>query len=134
MSWSRSGPRATTRTSVSRTPSTPAARCPCVYPPIPIAGRTYVDGGVRSGSNADLAAGCDRVVALSPLDRSMGPLRSARQQLGDLGTDHLVITPDETSRAAIGKNVLDPAARPRSARAGYAQAAAYADQVRRLWG
>ncbi len=107
---------------------------PCVYPPIPIDGRTYVDGGVRSGSNADLAAGCDRVVALSPLDRSVGPLRSARQQLGDLGTDHLVITPDEASRAAIGRNVLDPAARPRSARAGYAQAAAYADQVRRLWG
>ena len=107
---------------------------PCVYPPIPIAGRTYVDGGVRSGSNADLAAGCDRVIALCPMDRSVGPLHSAGRQLTDLGTDHLVITPDEASRAAIGRNVLDPAARPRSARAGYAQAAAYADQVRRLWG
>ena len=30
---------------------------PCVYPPIPIGGRTYVDGGARSGANADLAAG-----------------------------------------------------------------------------
>ncbi|MEN8706977.1 MAG: patatin-like phospholipase family protein [Nocardioides marinisabuli] len=107
---------------------------PCVYPPIPIGGRTYVDGGMRSGANADLAAGCDPVVVLSPLDRSVGPLRSARQQLADLGVPHLVITPDDGSRAAIGSNVLDPAARPGSARAGHAQAAAHVAQVRELWG
>ncbi|MSZ76308.1 MAG: patatin-like phospholipase family protein [Actinobacteria bacterium] len=106
---------------------------PCVYPPIPINGRTYVDGGARSGANADLAAGCDRVVAITPLDRSVGPIRSASQQLGDLGVPHLVISPDDASRSAIGKNVLDPAARPPSARAGYAQAAAYVDRVRELW-
>lgn len=107
---------------------------PCVYPPIPIGARTYVDGGVRSGANADLAADCDRVVAICPVDRSVGPLRSARQQLGELGVEHLVITPDEAAQAAIGKNVLDPAARPPSARAGHAQAAAYVDRVRELWG
>ncbi|GHJ59490.1 patatin [Nocardioides sp. OK12] len=107
---------------------------PCVYPPIPIGGRTYVDGGMRSGANADLAAGCDPVVVLSPLDRSVGPLRSARQQLAELGVPHLVITPDDGSRAAIGSNVLDPAARPGSARAGHAQAAAHVARVRELWG
>ncbi len=107
---------------------------PAVYPPIVIEGRTYVDGGVRSGANADLAADCDLVVALCPLDRSVGPLRSARQQLGEQGVPHLVITPDEASRAAIGKNVLDPEARPRSARAGHTQAAAYVERVRELWG
>lgn len=107
---------------------------PCVYPPIPIGGRTYVDGGMRSGANADLAAGCDPVVVLSPLDRSVGPLRSARQQLAALGVPHLVITPDDGSRAAIGSNVLDPAARPGSARAGHAQAAAHVARVRELWG
>ncbi len=107
---------------------------PCVYPPIPIGGRTYLDGGMRSGANADLAAGCDPVVVLSPLDRSVGPLRSARQQLADLGVPHLVITPDDAARAAIGRNVLDPAARPGSARAGHAQAAAHVARVRELWG
>ena len=45
-----------------------------------------------------------------------------------------MISPDEAARAVIGKNVLDPAARPPSARAGYAQAAAYVDRVRELWG
>ena len=107
---------------------------PCVYPPIPIDGRTYVDGGVRSGANADLAAGFDPVVVLSPLDRGIGPLRSATQQLRELGVRHLVITPDEDARRAIGRNVLDPAARPPSARAGYAQAAAHVDELRDLWG
>ena len=106
---------------------------PCVYPPIPIAGRTYVDGGVRSISNADLADGCDVVVALTPSDRGIGPIRSASAQLTDLGVRHLLIAPDEASKAAIGKNVLDPAARPPSARAGYAQAAAWVDRVGALW-
>lgn len=107
---------------------------PCVYPPIPADGRVFVDGGMRSGANADLAIDCDPVVALCPLDRSLGPLRSAREQLVQLGVEHLVITPDEGSRAAIGRNVLDPSARPGSARAGHAQAAAYVAQVRELWG
>ncbi|WP_139982297.1 patatin-like phospholipase family protein [Nocardioides litoris] len=107
---------------------------PCVYPPIPIGDRTYVDGGMRSGANADLAAGCDPVVVLAPLDRSLGPLRSAAAQLGDLGVRHVVITPDADARAAIGKNVLDPTARPPSARAGRAQAAAHVAELTELWG
>ena len=106
---------------------------PCVYPPIPIDGAVYIDGGVRSGSNADLVEGCSRVVALTPADRSVGPLRSAGQQLSGLGVDHLVISPDEASLEAIGRNVLDPAARPPSARAGYAQAAAEVELIRDLW-
>ncbi|MEO9321871.1 patatin-like phospholipase family protein [Nocardioides sp. C4-1] len=107
---------------------------PCVYPPIPIGDRVFIDGGARSGANADLAAGFDPVVVLSPGDRSIGPIRSARQQLEALGVRHLVITPDEGALAAIGKNVLDPAARPPSARAGLAQARAHVDEVRELWG
>ena len=106
---------------------------PLVYPPIPIDGRAYVDGGARSGANADLMDGIDVVVAIAPVDRSIGPLRSAAQQLEELGVPHLVISPDEASTAAIGKNVLDPAARPPSARAGYAQAAAEVARVRALW-
>ena len=107
---------------------------PCVYPPIPIGEQVFVDGGVRSGANADLAAGADLVVVLSPLDRGIGPIRSATQQLAELGVPHVVITPDASSRAAISKNVLDPAARPPSARAGRAQAAAHVEELRAFWG
>lgn len=106
---------------------------PTVYPPIPIDGGTYVDGGVRSGSNSDLMAGFDRVVALTPSDRKIGPIRSAAQQLAELGVPHVVITPDDASTAAIGKNVLDPASRPASARAGFAQATAWVDRVAAVW-
>ncbi|MCW2793366.1 MAG: Patatin [Nocardioides sp.] len=111
-----------------------AASCavPGVYPPVPIRGRSYVDGGARSGSNADLLSGCDRVLAFTPVDRPVGPMRTAGQLLGTL--PHLVVSPDAASRAAIGKNVLDPAQRPASARAGRAQAAAVAPLAREIWG
>jgi NTE family protein len=111
-----------------------AASCavPGVYPPVPIGGRTYVDGGARSGSNADLAAGCDRVLALTPVDRAIGPMRSAGQLLG--AVPHLVVSPDAVSVEAIGKNVLDPAQRAASARAGREQAATVASRVLELWG
>lgn len=110
-----------------------AASCavPGVYPPVPIGGRSYIDGGARSGANADLAAGCSRVVALAPMDRSFGPLRSIGQQLD--GTPALVVSPDEAARRAIGRNVLDVAARVASARAGFAQAASVAEDVRAHW-
>lgn len=106
---------------------------PLVYPPVPIGGRTYVDGGARSGTNADLMTGMDVVVAIAPVDKAVGPMRSASQQLEELGAPHLVVVPDEASKAAIGKNVLDPAARPPSARAGYAQAAHEIERIRDLW-
>src|SRR4051812_29589304 len=49
-----------------------AASCavPLVWPPVPIAGRPYVDGGVRSAANADLAEAADRVVVLAPITRA----------------------------------------------------------------
>ncbi len=107
---------------------------PCVYPPIPIDGRLYIDGGVRSGANADLIAGCNPVIALTPVDRGLGPQLSAREQLAGLRVRRLVIWPDDEAKAAIGKNVLDPASRPGSALAGHAQAAAWAERVAEVWG
>ncbi|MCW2774090.1 MAG: Patatin [Nocardioides sp.] len=111
---------------------TASCAVPGVYPPVPIQGRSYIDGGARSGSNADLvAATCDRVLAFTPVDRAVGPMRTAGQLLGS--TPHLVVSPDAASVAAIGKNVLDPAQRPASARAGRAQAAAVAPLAREIW-
>jgi NTE family protein len=110
-----------------------AASCavPGVYPPVPIGGRPYVDGGARSGSNADLLAHCDRVLGFTPVDRAIGPMRTAGELLGSV--PHLVVSPDAGSVAAIGKNVLDPAQRAASARAGRAQAAAVAPLAREIW-
>ena len=112
-----------------------AASCavPGVYPPIPIGDRIYIDGGFRSGTNADVARGCAKIVVLAPVARAIGPLKGPQQQLDELGVSSIVVVPDAAARAAIGKNVLDPAARAGAAQAGRAQAAVVADQVRAVW-
>ncbi|MET1006819.1 MAG: patatin-like phospholipase family protein [Propionibacteriaceae bacterium] len=107
---------------------------PGVYPPVLIDGQPYIDGGIRSGSNVDLAAGAERVVILSPMSRGIGPMTSAREQAAAWSPDKItLVTPDSAAVAAIGKNVLDPAAQAGSARAGRAQAAAIAETVRAVW-
>jgi NTE family protein len=108
-----------------------AASCavPGVYPPVTIDGRRYVDGGMRSAANADLAEGHDRVVVLAPIPRGMGPLASVDAQVTGMVARVAVVSPDDASRRAIGRNVLDPAARAGSARAGRAQTADVAAEV-----
>lgn len=110
-----------------------AASCavPGVYPPVPIDGRPHVDGGARSVANADLARDCERVVVVAPLAKGVGPMQNPYQQLE--GHPSVILRPDEASRTAIGTNVLDLSARGASARAGFAQATAVADEVRALW-
>jgi NTE family protein len=112
-----------------------AASCavPGVYPPVTIAGRRYVDGGMRSAANADLADGYDRVVVLAPVPRGFGPLASVDAQVTGMVARVAVVSPDDASRRAIGRNVLDPAARAGSARAGRAQAADVAAEVTEVW-
>jgi NTE family protein len=112
-----------------------AASCavPGVYPPVTIDGRRYVDGGMRSAANADLAEGYDRVVVLAPIPRGVGPLSSVDAQVTGMVARVAAVSPDEASRRAIGRNVLDPAARAGSARAGRAQAAGAAAEVAEAW-
>ena len=108
---------------------------PLVWPPITIEGRRYIDGGVRSPANADLAVGCEGVVVLAPL--AMALRRSGRigSQLASLGPHvrSIVVSPDANARNAIGRNVLDPAHRVASARAGHVQAAGIAAAVAAVW-
>src|ERR1700733_8981166 len=40
---------------------------PGIWPPVTINGRRYMDGGVRSSDNADLAAGSGRITVITPL-------------------------------------------------------------------
>lgn len=112
-----------------------AASCavPGVWPPVTIDGRRYMDGGVRSSANADLADGYDRVVVLAPLPRGFGAMPGAARQIEELKTRATLVAPDATALAAIGGNVLDPAARAAAARAGLAQAASVVDAVRGVW-
>jgi NTE family protein len=112
-----------------------AASCavPGVYPPVTIDGRRYVDGGMRSAANADLAHAYDRVVVLAPIPRGFGPVASVDAQVTGMVCRVAVVSPDAGSRTAIGRNVLDPAARAPSAEAGRAQAASVVERIAEVW-
>jgi NTE family protein len=115
-----------------------AAGCavPLVWPPVTINGRRYVDGGVRSGNNVDLAKDCGRVVVLAPIPRSMRRSGRISEQLAALGpkVHSAVVSPTDDARKAMGHNALDPQFRAASAKAGRAQASAIRDQVAVVWG
>ncbi|MFF3743125.1 patatin-like phospholipase family protein [Streptomyces kronopolitis] len=109
---------------------------PGVYPPVTIDGTRWIDGGVHSSANADLAAGCDRVVIVAPMAASGGPIAGPRAQGAQLarqGARVCVITPDRAARSAFGRNVLDPARRADAARAGRRQAASHLAEIRQVW-
>ncbi len=107
---------------------------PLVWPPVTIDGHRYMDGGMRSVANADLAAGYSRVVVVAPLTRSVTPAGSPAGQLARLGVPSVVVSPDKAALAAIGSNLLDPARRKPAAEAGLAQAASVAEAVHEVWG
>lgn len=108
---------------------------PGVWPPVTIHGRRYMDGGMRSSANADLADGYDRVVVIAPVTAGFGPMPGPKQQVAELRreAEAVLITPDADALKAFGNNLLDPATRVGSAKAGLAQAASVADAVRALW-
>jgi NTE family protein len=114
-----------------------AASCavPLVWPPMTVNGRRYLDGGVRSPTNADYARGCSRVVVLAPTTAAIRRSGRVERQVASLGPDvrSVICTPDAEARAAIGPNVLDPARRAAAARAGHRQAADLAGAVTAVW-
>ena len=115
-----------------------AASCavPGVWPPVTINGRRYIDGGVRSPTNADLAAGADRLLVIRPVPED------APEPWGDLAAEIAgaapgavyVINADQASVEAFGANPLSPTTRAPSARAGRAVGAAQAARVAAAWG
>lgn len=103
-----------------------SAAVPGVWPPVTIGGTRYMDGGVRSADNADLAAGFGRITVISPLGfdsplPSPLRLRDVAARLRAEGSQVAVIQPDAASAAAIGTNALDPATRTPAAPAGREQ-------------
>ena len=117
-----------------------AASCavPGVWPPVTLGDRRYVDGGVHTALNADLAAGAARVLVVAPLGAlGEGPLGAGwdtDRPLLEASGRALLLEPDEPSRATFGVNPLDPATRRPAAEAGLAQAADVVDAVRQVWG
>ena len=110
---------------------------PGIWPPVTIAGHRYMDGGVRSATNADLAHGSDRVLILNPLGANANFLGEGLDAevaaLEREGSQVLVIAADAASTTAIGLNPLDPETRQPSALAGRTQGREHAPSVAVLW-
>src|SRR5258708_2558457 len=102
---------------------------PLFFPPMTINGHRYMDGGLRSATNADLAQGCEGVVIISVTGRLPGqaaPLEAEASRLRVNGHQVEVIVPSDAALQAFGPNLMDPAQRIAAAQAGHAQAAAAA--------
>ncbi len=117
---------------------------PGVYPPVTINGRRYIDGGVRSATNADLAHGYDAVLIVSvtmpgmgampaiaeavqrQLDGEVAALRESRSRVE-------VIVPDEASAQSFGMNLMDFSRRESVVEAGARQGLAEAERLREFW-
>ena len=108
--------------------------------PYRIGDNRYIDGGYRRNENADLAAGYQRVLVLSPFGgRSRHPLQWGMQlatqveELRAVGSRVETIFPDKDAQDAFGDNMMDPSTRPPAARAGYEQGRTRADQLAEFW-
>ncbi len=113
---------------------TASGALPGIYPLVPIGGRRYADGGVHSLYSADLAAGHDVVIVLSPIplnDYLRGKLDAEIAALGP-ATVH-VVTADEESLAAIGPDALAAETAQAALHAGAAQARREISALQATW-
>lgn len=100
-----------------------------------------IDGGYRiNADNADLAAGSERVLVLSPLSgRSLHPaawgtdLASQVSALRAQGSRVETVYPESRAEHLFGANAMRAALRPEAARAGFAQGWRISGRIAELW-
>ena len=117
---------------------TASCAVPGIWPPMTIHGRRYVDGGVRSSENADLAKGFARILILSPMGTTLPRIGGNRlneqiEVLRNAGGKTCLVSPDAKSRKAIGLNPLSLATRRPTAEAGREQGRRIAVDVATFW-
>lgn len=125
---------------------------PGVYPPVTINGARYMDGGVRSPLNSDLAAGHDAaiVVSVMPLElpaELMAEFGNATiqqffdaqldeiERLGSTGTKVEVIAPDQEflDLSGYGLSLMDFNLLTPAVEAGIRLGKAEAERIRAIW-
>jgi NTE family protein len=120
-------------------PQAVASSCsvPGIFPPVTIGGERYVDGGMRSPLNADLAGGADVVVAVSVLPTSLpgtvtpgelDAVRAAGSVLELVEGDAAFV-----ELAGAGMHLMDASRGPAAYDLGLALAATVADRVGTAW-
>lgn len=110
-------------------------------PPYALGNERYIDGGYRANAeNADLGAGYDRVLVLSPFGgRTRLPLTwhldlaTQVHELQARGSRVETIFPAAEFEHLFGANGMDLSLRPSAARAGFAQGTAAAAYLSAFW-
>ncbi|HEY1841089.1 MAG TPA: patatin-like phospholipase family protein [Mycobacterium sp.] len=102
-----------------------AASCavPGAWPPVTIGDRRYIDGGIGSTINLDVADDCAAAVVLVPAGESAPAAFGAgpASEINGFRGAALGVFADDESLSAFGPNPLDPRCRTASAEAGRTQ-------------
>ena len=111
---------------------------PGIFPPITIDGRQYIDGGMRSATNIDLAKGYERVLVVAVLSNmALDMMRAGIEReiaaLKSSGASVELIVPDAACLEAFGSNLMDGSRRGTVALAGVAQGRAEAGRIKPFW-
>lgn len=114
---------------------------PGLFPVVPINGKRYMDGGVRSTTNADLASGYETVLVIAPIgsrEDGIDPLgrRISEAEVAALtaaGTRADLVFPDAESLEAMGINRMDPMRQKVTAEAGVRQGRELAAHIADIW-
>jgi NTE family protein len=115
-----------------------AASCavPGAWPPVTIGGRRYMDGGIASSVNLDVARDCDVAVLLVPAGADApSPFGAGlAAEVAAFAGSTFTVFADDDSLAAFGPNALDPHCRVASAVAGREQGRRDAAAIARFLG
>jgi NTE family protein len=118
---------------------------PGLFAPITISDRRYMDGGMRSGTNADLARGHDRVLIISVLGAvrlagaqetrltPFGQLDNEIAALTESGSVVEVLEADQGSAQAMGLNLMDRSLIPAAVGEGIRQGESLAGHLHDFW-
>ncbi|RVW09543.1 patatin-like phospholipase family protein [Prescottella agglutinans] len=106
---------------------------PGFYPPMTIGGRRFMDGGMHSATNADLASSARLLIAVHPLAH-LFPATELELELREAQPgESVVIRPDERSIAAFGGDLNSRANWRPAFEAGVLQARAEAGRLEQVW-
>jgi NTE family protein len=118
---------------------------PGVFPPITVNGRRYMDGGMRTATNADVAKGYERVLVVSVTRRAgtaasvVGERLRERQDaeieaLRGSGSVVELIAPDDEFVEKFGVSLMDFSKRLEAAELGLRQGRREGERLRGFWG
>lgn len=106
---------------------------PGIYPPVRVNGRTYIDGGVISPTNAGLAGAAQLLVVIAPLLHLTGA-RTLELEIARAGASAtLTLAPDAAALRAFGPDLQAREPSRASYEAGVQQARAASDELAQLW-